>query len=126
MAKRIMLVEDDPSLRRVISLMLGDWGCHVTSCGDGFEALEVLPYLKPDLIISDLDMPLMSGIEFFKKCRAISGDPPIPFVIMSGIPDAEKRLEEIRGDLLGFYRKPVPIRILKQIALGCSCSKEER
>ncbi len=113
--KCVMLVEDDSSLRRVMSLMLRDWGCQVITCRDGLEALDVLRYVSPDLIISDLDMPFISGIELFKKYREVAEESEIPFVIISGIPDAEKRLKGIRDDLLGFYKKPVSIYILKRI-----------
>ena len=117
-AKRIMLVEDDPSFLNILCLMLQDWGCQVIKCRDGYEALGALRDMEPAWILSDLDFPFRSGIELFKKCREVAGKPGIPFVIISGIADAEDRLEEIRDELLGFYAKPVPVETLKRIVFG--------
>ncbi len=111
----VMLVEDDLSLLKVMGFMFQDWGFRVISCRDGFEALDALQHIVPDLIISDLDLPFINGIELFKRCRELSRERKIPFVIISAIPDAEERLKEIWDELAGFYAKPVPMVALKQI-----------
>jgi two-component system response regulator YesN len=110
--KTIMLVEDDLPYLKVLTFMMRDWGCRVIACRDGLEALGALEDVRPDLIISDLDMPLLDGIGLFKRYREMSRD-PAPFVIISGIADAEARLARIREDLLGFYPKPVSVKDLK-------------
>jgi CheY-like chemotaxis protein len=110
-----MLVDDDPSILQVLARMLKDQGCRVIACRDGLEALDALDFVRPDLIISDLDMPLVDGVELFRRSRAISGSPIIPFVILSGTADAERRLREIRDDLAGFFQKPVSLEMLMRI-----------
>lgn len=111
----VMLVDDDLSILQVLARMLKDQGCRVITCRDGLEALDALDFIRPDLIISDLDMPFVDGVEFFRRCRAVSGPPVIPFVIVSGRADAEQRLREIRGGLAGFYQKPISMDTLTRI-----------
>ena len=112
---KVMLVEDDPSLLKVMGYMLQDWGCRVIRCRDGYEALDTLRHIKPDLIISDLDLPFIDGIALFERCREMAGISSVPFVIISAIPDAEERLEGIRDGLAGFYAKPVSMESLRKI-----------
>ncbi len=66
---RILVVEDDETVRQTISKMLDDEGYEVTKANDGFEALLCLQQAVPDLILSDLNMPHMSGFELLSVVR---------------------------------------------------------
>lgn len=80
---RILVVDDEPSLRETAALILESGGYEVLTAGDGVDGLHALSKSLPDLIISDLNMPRMSGFEFLAIVRerfphiatiAVSGD----------------------------------------------------
>jgi CheY-like chemotaxis protein len=80
--ERILLVDDDESIRQVVSIFLNDEGYEVAAAGDGQAALELLENFHPDLILLDLRMPVMDGWEFTRSYRALPGPhaPIIAFV----------------------------------------------
>lgn len=79
---RILIVEDDPSLREFGKLLLGAQGYEVQGAEDGFEGLAALKQSLPDIIISDLRMPNMNGFEFLSVVRRRF--PTIPVIVISG------------------------------------------
>src|SRR5690348_11496792 len=79
---RILVVDDEPSVLRTSALVLGAKGYEVRTAADGFAALAELQRSLPDLIISDLRMPNMSGFELLSVIRRRF--PHIPVIAMSG------------------------------------------
>jgi len=79
---RILLVEDDPLLREVGTLLLTAQGYETLTAEDGFEGLAALKQSLPDIIISDLRMPNMNGFEFLSVVRRRF--PTIPVIAVSG------------------------------------------
>jgi CheY-like chemotaxis protein len=79
---RVLLVDDDDSIRQVVSIFLADEGYEVRAAGDGRAALDILSEFPPDLILLDLRMPVMDGAEFVRIYRALPGPhaPVIAFV----------------------------------------------
>ena len=73
---RILVVEDEPSIREVLSLYLRRAGYQVTVVGDGREALDTLSSQTPDLVVLDLMLPEVSGLEVTRWLRE-RGDTPI-------------------------------------------------
>jgi serine/threonine-protein kinase PpkA len=89
MPNRILLVDDDEAFRTVAAMALEEAGYMVVEAADAFEALELLRELRPDVIISDLNMPLMDGQAL---CDRVRGEPDlaaIPFVILSAYIEAD-------------------------------------
>jgi len=78
----VLFVDDDAAMREVMALILGEEGFAAITAGDGIEALDELRKSTPDLIISDLHMPRMSGIEFLSVVRRRF--PAIPVIAISG------------------------------------------
>jgi CheY-like chemotaxis protein len=78
---RILLVDDEPSLRDIGWRMLTDAGYEVMCANDGFEGLAALRRALPDIIISDLHMPRMNGIEFL--CVVRKRFPSVPVLSIS-------------------------------------------
>jgi CheY-like chemotaxis protein len=66
---RLLVAENDPSVRQTVSMMLKRSGYDVTTAVDGFDALLCLQDQVPDLILSDLNMPAMSGFEVLSVVR---------------------------------------------------------
>ena len=80
--KRILLAEDDRNLSRSIDILLTLEGYQVISVYNGEEALNKLLKQKYDMLITDIVMPNMNGIELVKKIRLVN--PQIPILIVSG------------------------------------------
>ncbi len=77
--ERILLVDDDDSIRQVVTVFLTDEGYDVAGAGDGQAALDLLATFQPNIILLDLRMPVMDGWEFVRLYRALPG-PHAPIV----------------------------------------------
>jgi two-component system chemotaxis response regulator CheY len=89
MSNRILLVDDDETFRAVAAMALEDAGYTVVEAADAFEALDLLREIRPDAIISDLNMPLMDGRAL---CERVRGEPDlaaIPFLLLSAYIEAD-------------------------------------
>jgi len=94
----ILLVDDEPDLLEGLKLRLEVGGYRVLTADNGLTALEVLAETRPDLIISDIMMPVMDGFDFFQAVRSDSRWLEVPFIFLSG----SDTKEDVRyGKLLG-------------------------
>ena len=78
-----MVVEDDESIRHVITDVLEDRGFDVAGAANGFEALAHLGEVQPDCMVLDLLMPVMHGWAFMESYAERTGGRPIPIVVVS-------------------------------------------
>jgi len=81
--KLVLVVEDDASIREVISDVLQDRGFRVMPATDGADALEQLETARPDVVLLDLLMPVMHGWAFMEAYLAKTEGLPIPIVVLS-------------------------------------------
>jgi CheY-like chemotaxis protein len=81
-AFRLLVVDDDATIRNITSTMLAEQGYEVLTAEDGQRALDLLPEFQPDLVVTDLRMPRMSGFELLKVLR--ERVPRIPVIAVSG------------------------------------------
>jgi two-component system, OmpR family, alkaline phosphatase synthesis response regulator PhoP len=79
----ILVVEDELLIAEVVAAVLGDEGYKTVVAGNGQEALECLELARPDLILSDIMMPVMDGRELCKRLHAHPQHNAIPVVLMS-------------------------------------------
>lgn len=84
MAKKIMVVDDDPNIVKYISTLLSDAGYETCSASDGNEAYEVLKRENPDLITLDLEMPEW-GPRFYRRYSKKPEYSDIPVIVVSGL-----------------------------------------
>jgi CheY-like chemotaxis protein len=82
---RILIVEDDPNLRLVVRMVLERAGYEVTEARHGGDALESIAATLPDLVIADMTMPVMSGVELVDRIHADTATAAIPIVLLSGL-----------------------------------------
>ncbi len=101
----ILVVEDDDSYRRVVATQLSREGYDVWEAGDGEAALELLVDGSVDLIVTDLQMPNMGGLELLAEITA--GRPDIPVIILTAHATVENAVEALRRGAVDYLTKPV-------------------
>ena len=103
---RLLVIEDEPSLARVLQMRLEIEGFEVDIALDGAEGMKMIGERKPDLVVCDLMMPVMDGLEV---TRAMKGNPKlksIPILILTAL-KSEKQMRELeKAGADGFATKP--------------------
>lgn len=110
--KKILIVDDDPILRRVLQNSLEQKGYQVISVGSGSEALTQFERDIPDLVVSDVSMPEMNGFEFCRQLRSQPSGKLIPFIFLSAMGEVNDR---IQGHTIGadsYLTKPFEMKEL--------------
>jgi two-component system KDP operon response regulator KdpE len=100
---RILVVDDEPQIRRSLQVNLENKGYVVLTASSGEEALEALPRRKPDVVIVDLVLPSMDGIELTRRIREQS---PVPIIVLSAIGDEQKKVEALESGADDYVTKP--------------------
>jgi FixJ family two-component response regulator len=103
--RKILIVDDESIVRRNFKRVLDDQGYEVNTAADGIEALELLGKDDYNLIITDMKMPRMSGIEVLKKVR--DGFPHIAVVVVTGYGTVDSALEAMKMGACDFIEKPL-------------------
>lgn len=80
--KRILIADDEGSIRKAVTEILGKFGCACEQAKDGFEAVTLLEQQEFDLIVSDIKMPYRNGYEIYAAARRVSED--LPVILMTG------------------------------------------
>ncbi|MFC4069944.1 response regulator [Actinoplanes subglobosus] len=81
---RVLVVDDEPDLRFLHHRVLSRAGHEVVEAGDGLAALESVRASPPDLVVTDVMMPVMGGIEFIRRLKADPATAAIPVLAVSG------------------------------------------
>jgi DNA-binding response OmpR family regulator len=105
MAKRILVVDDEPDFLEILSVRLRAGGYEVEVAHNGEEALKKIQQFKPDLILSDVIMPKMDGVDFFHALRQDLQGRRIPVMIMTIKDQLEKAFRGL--DVYDFIVKPI-------------------
>lgn len=101
---KILIADDDDSLRRVLEFQLQEAGYQVISAGNGAQALELFSGDDFDCVITDWRMPQMSGLEFLQRANAIRSETPI--IVITAFGDVETAVEAMRSGAFDFITKP--------------------
>ena len=115
---RILVVEDQDSIRRMIEALVQGRGYEVIAVASGVKAIDVATTDPPDLVLLDLMMPgQYDGFEVCRKLRADPGTRKIPIVIITAMDDDGSRRRATEAGATAYYTKPFsPIALLKEIA----------
>lgn len=113
MAKTILIVDDSESIREVVCFTLENAGYNVLVGVDGKDALKYLDGRNIDLIITDLHMPEMNGIELIMAVRLMEDYKRVPILFLTTESQKEKKLEAKNAGATGWIIKPfVPAKLL--------------
>lgn len=122
----ILCVEDDELIREQLFLSIKDFFKEVVIAKDGKEALEKVleSKIKIDVIVSDISMPFMNGIEFLENVRKI--DKYIPFIFSTAFSEKEYLTSAIKHGVSDFFVKPLDVMLLlEKIEKVCKKNKKE-
>ena len=115
MPPTILIVDDDESIRELLSLHLGAAGYEVHVAADAIAAGYLVLRSPPDLIITDISMPHMDGFEFVAALKADKSIPPIPVVFLTSLEEGDHRGKELGA--VGYITKPVRAdKLLEMVA----------
>jgi len=109
----ILLVEDDPNLRQIMEVQVGKEGYSVSSTGDAETALELCRKNVYDVVLADLHLPGMSGIDLLKKIRAAT--PKATVILMTAFGTVPSAVEAMKSGAYDYITKPVHPYELKTI-----------
>lgn len=106
MAKKALIVDDSVTMRQMLSFTLKEAQFDVVEAENGADALKKLDGFAPDLIVTDLNMPVMDGITFIKNARALATARFIPILMLTTESQAEKKAEGKAAGATGWIVKP--------------------
>ena len=106
MAKKILSVDDSASVRQMVTFALETAGYQAVQAGDGKEALALLKTTPVDMIVTDLNMPNLNGIELIKQVRALPGFKFVPIVLLTTESEDSKKAEGKAAGATGWIVKP--------------------
>jgi two-component system chemotaxis response regulator CheY len=123
MALKILVVDDSATMVLSLKTTLTMNGFEVETAGNGQAALDKLQSgIKPNLILTDMNMPVMGGLELIGKVRALPGFRFIPILTLTTESEAGKRNEGKRLGATGWLVKPVAgndlVKVIKQVLPG--------
>jgi DNA-binding NarL/FixJ family response regulator len=119
---RVLLVDDQPLVRAGLTMILGpDDGFEIVGeCGDGAAALAAVERLRPDVVVMDVRMKGMDGVEATRRLRETAGAPPV--LVLTTFDDDEVLSAALRAGAAGFQLKDAPaeelIRAVRVVAEG--------
>lgn len=106
MAKRLLVVDDEAPLLRALEALLAGEGFEVTTARSGAEAMIKLAQSVPDLIISDIRMPGISGYELARQLRESSRTALVPIIFLTAKGESGDRIEGFRAGVDAYFTKP--------------------
>jgi DNA-binding NtrC family response regulator len=110
---KILVVDDEDAMREVLQMRLEQWGYQVRLAEDGTEGEKVAASFQPDIVISDVIMPRISGIDLLRLLK--SGDPTRPVILVTAQGSIDLAVEAMKQGAQDFITKPLDYTKLKAI-----------
>ncbi len=114
----VLIAEDEDNVRESFTKVLSLYFNKVYSAKDGIEAFDLYTKYKPDILITDVKMPKLNGLELIKKIR--KDDHDIPVVVTSAYADQDLLLESIKLSLVEYVIKPMKAGDLNRVLQECA------
>ena len=109
MNPRILVVDDDPSISEMVAILLESEGYEVTVCADGQSVVPLYRAEKPDLVLLDVMLPGMNGVEV---CRALREESDVPIIMMSALTDSVDVIAGLEAGADDYVTKPFENSVL--------------
>jgi two-component system response regulator PilR (NtrC family) len=113
MGKRLLIVDDEKSMREFLEIMLQHDGYDVRAAGSGEEAFEIFCEAEPDLVLTDVKMPGMSGLDLIRKIRSLDSSAPI--IAITAYASAQDAIRAVREGAYDYISKPFQIDDLRAV-----------
>ncbi len=107
---KVLLIEDEESIRTLLCLSLNKKGLRMIAAEDGLKGLEVFKRERPSIVITDVKMPGMDGIEVLKRVRELEPDTRV--IVITGHGDMETAIKALKLDASDFISKPIKVDAL--------------
>ncbi len=107
----ILIVDDDSAHRLMLKTLLDDWGYRVDEAGDGLAAVEYCRKSPPDLVLMDVRMPVMDGMEAASEIH--NYNPAVPIIIMTAYSSVPSAVKALRGGAYDYLTKPLDFDALR-------------
>lgn len=107
--KNILLVEDEEMLVRILATVLEEEGYKVRKSTSAEDALGALPDFRPDLIISDVKLPVTDGFTMLERIKGDNAIPMIPFICLTALDDQKSEQRAKRLGAVAYMTKPFDI-----------------
>jgi two-component system KDP operon response regulator KdpE len=125
---KILIVDDEPQITRVLRTALSTQGYTIRVASNGVQGLEIAHAWKPDLVITDLAMPEMDGVELCRELRAVS---QVPIIVLSVRNQDRMKIEALDAGADDYVTKPFSIqelqaRVRAQLRRTAAVSAEEK
>ena len=102
---KIILADDDPFLTKIYSTRLSKDGHEVVTCADGQQALDKILEIKPDLVVLDIMLPKLNGLDVLSAVRAQKNLAKLPIVILTNLIHNEEQTEAMKRGATAFLAK---------------------
>ncbi len=102
---KILLIDDEEAIRSVVSIVLADEGYQIVTAADGESGLRLFKEESPQIVITDILMPGIGGIEVLKRVKAY--DPDKEVIVVTGFGDMELAIRALQSDASDFVTKPI-------------------
>lgn len=114
--KAVLLVDDDPKSLKLLAVKLTQEGYRVITAQSGKEALEAIKLENPGLVLLDIMMPEMDGIEVLKRIKTFS--PDIPVAMVTAVWDEQEAKKALKAGAYEYITKPIDTEYLKLAVLA--------
>ncbi len=123
--KKILIVEDNADLRDLLTVIIRRLGHEAAIAITGEEAVEHTSAMKPDLILMDIGLPHLNGVEATIQIKADPTTKDIPVVILSALPMSSHGRHAIEAGAVEILQKPVSVPDLEQVLLRYTCTEHK-
>lgn len=120
----VLVVDDEPALREVLSVRIRDWGYDVRTASDTAEAEREIERERPDLVLSDIVLPGMSGMEFLKQIRR--HDLKVPVILITAHGNIDAAVEAMKAGATDFLTKPIDYTTLKALLDAAAVDSQQK
>jgi two-component system, NtrC family, sensor kinase len=105
MTWKALVIDDEAGIRKVLSIALSDAGCEVITASDGKEGLRLCMETSPQIVLTDIRMPGMNGLDLLRTLKAEEGDKEV--IVITGFGDMDLAIRALQLDASDFITKPI-------------------